>query len=195
MSTHLAPEELLDAAEQADAAAHQAFPHLETCRSCREQVTDLRQTMAMTAADEPPEPSPLFWEHLAARIHDAVAAEKIPAARWWQVFSPGRVALAAAALAAIVLAAGLSLRVTRTPQTPPVTAAATSSSSAATVSPAEEEAALQLIADLSSDLDWDTAADAGLMPSAGWVEAVVSELNDAERATLERLLHEEISRL
>ena len=30
---------------------------------------------------EVPEPSPLFWDHLSARVRDAVAAE--PARRWW----------------------------------------------------------------------------------------------------------------
>ena len=48
-----------------------------------------------------PEPSPLFWDHLSSRVHDAVAAEGQPRAPWWRIdWSWSSVGLAGAAVAA-----------------------------------------------------------------------------------------------
>ena len=56
-----------------------------------------------------PEPSPLFWEHLSQRVHDAVAAEPVPSRSW-----AGRINFAWAggivAIAMVVLAVTVSVR-------------------------------------------------------------------------------------
>lgn len=189
---HLTPEQFVDAAER-----RRAFSHLESCATCRRQVAELGETMLAALDVEAPEPSPLFWAHFSNRVQKAVAAEKIDRDPWWRLRSPGRVAVVAAALAVVVIAAALSLRSPHTPVERRSGAAGTATAanaSAETSAAADQEAAFQLIADLSSDLDWDTARAAGLMPDAGWVETVVTELNETERAALERLLHEEIRR-
>lgn len=77
---HLTSEQLVDVAE--GQVASPAEEHLRSCDACRVKVAELRamRTMALQA-DEVPEPSPLFWDHLSARVHDAVAAEEGYASR------------------------------------------------------------------------------------------------------------------
>ncbi len=38
--------------------------------------------MSVAAEVEVPEPSPLFWDHLSARVGEAVAAEQAPRRSW-----------------------------------------------------------------------------------------------------------------
>ena len=44
--------------------------------------------------------------------------------------------------------------------------------------------------DLAADLDWDAAAEAGLMPAAGAVDRAIVDLTADERRELQRLLQE-----
>jgi anti-sigma factor RsiW len=198
MRSHLTPEEFIDAAE-----SRRVFAHLDACAECRRQVVQLREMIAAAADVETPEPSPLFWDHFSDRVRAAVRTEEIAPRSWWRPVLPfpafpGRLALGAAAFIVVVLLTAISLRSPvrqEVSQQPGDTAAATAAPTAGETSTrAEEEAALQLIADLSSDLDWDAASEAGLLPSAGWIDTVLSELSEGERAALEQLLHEEISR-
>ena len=77
---HLTPEELIDFAEGTRAEA--AAPHLQSCEVCRHHIVALRATMSAAADVDVPEPSPLFWDHLSQRVHEAVAAEEAPGARF-----------------------------------------------------------------------------------------------------------------
>ena len=71
---HLTASRLIDLAE---GAAPEAFaPHLQTCAACRQQLDALCTTMSAVAEVAAPEPSPLFWDHLSARVHEAVAADQ-----------------------------------------------------------------------------------------------------------------------
>ena len=63
---HLSPEHLIDLAE--GAAAESSAPHLQTCAECRRQLETLRGAMSEAAAVGVPEPSPLFWDRLSARV-------------------------------------------------------------------------------------------------------------------------------
>ena len=74
---HLSPEELTDYAEGARDPAD--APHLQSCDICRHQVASLRKTMSVlvgASSMNVPDPSPLFWDHLSQRVHEAVAAEQ-----------------------------------------------------------------------------------------------------------------------
>jgi hypothetical protein len=192
---HLTGQELIDAAEASTGEARRAFSHLDACDGCRRQVLELREMMSVAAGVEVPEPSPLFWDHFSARVREAVSVEKVASAPPWRSW---RIAVAAGAFAVIVLAAAIVLRAPNTPAGDTTTASATIP---ATNVPIENlaaddgDAALQLIADLSSDLDWEAASQAGLMPRSGWVDTVLSELNESERSALERLVREEIAAL
>ena len=95
-----------------------------------------------------PEPSPLFWDHLSARVHDAVAAEGGARVAWWRPSAwPALTIPAAAALViAFGLASILTLRLTPNPVDPqPAPAEAI-----AATAPAAEDASLNLVADLAS---------------------------------------------
>src|SRR4051794_29807445 len=69
---HLNAEELVDIAE--GTRGESAAPHLAGCEPCRAQLRELRAMMATARDVDVPEPSPLFWDHLSARISDAIAA-------------------------------------------------------------------------------------------------------------------------
>ena len=109
---HLTPEELLDLAE--GTRSGEMFPHVASCDVCRRELSELRATLAMTADVAVPEPSPLFWDHLSARVHEAVEAERRAEARTGPLSWPSwRIALpfGVAAVLGIALVVGLRIRV------------------------------------------------------------------------------------
>src|SRR5215470_2449246 len=73
---HLAPEDLVDLAE--GARPESTAPHLASCEACRAQLAELRAMMAAAVDADVPEPSPLFWDQLTRRVHDAVEADAQP---------------------------------------------------------------------------------------------------------------------
>lgn len=97
---HLSRDERLLALDGALDGTRQA--HLARCPACRTDVETLGRVVARVRAVDVPEPSPLFWDHLAARVGDAIAREPAPAPSrgWW---SP-RLGWAAAAV--VISAAG-----------------------------------------------------------------------------------------
>ena len=78
MTTHLTPEELIDSRERQLAPARQA--HADDCAVCRAELARLEEVVLDVATVDVPEPSPLFWDHLSARIRDRVAHEPPPTA-------------------------------------------------------------------------------------------------------------------
>lgn len=188
---HLNEEELIDVAEGIRAASSVA--HLESCEQCRRQAADLRTVMSAVAEVEVPEPSPLFWDHLSARVSEAVAdvpgrrATRVPAWRTWRLVMPA-IALAAVVVAAFVTLGG--------PGAPPsaVRQAAVDAGAVETVAPLGDDASLRLIADLAGDLDWDAAVDAGLTTRDDAVELVLLEMNADERLELQRILKQALSK-
>ena len=66
-----------------------------------------------TLAVDVPEPSPLFWDHLSARVREAVTADAVPARPW---FGVGRWSWG---LAAVMSVAVLVIAVSVTLRTPP----------------------------------------------------------------------------
>jgi hypothetical protein len=77
MTPHLTPEELIDSRERQLPPARQA--HADACAVCRAELAQLNELLLNVAAVDVPEPSPLFWDHLSARIRDRVAHEPPPA--------------------------------------------------------------------------------------------------------------------
>jgi hypothetical protein len=70
---HLSAEDLVDLAE--GVLPESSAPHLASCDACRAQLADLRAMMTTAVEAEVPEPSPLFWDQLSRRVHDAVEEE------------------------------------------------------------------------------------------------------------------------
>ena len=200
---HLTADELVDLVE--GVALESDVPHLATCATCRQQLAELRATMAMSSDAEVPEPSPLFWDHFSSRVRDAVAAEGAVPASWWRRLSswPGVMAPMSAAAAAILVFA-----IVWTPSNAPQLkspapvaspAQATTSSALSGTSGVEllndsmsaDDPSLTLVAELTDALGWNEAADADLA-LAGSAEHAVTHLSRDELRELERLLKEEL---
>jgi hypothetical protein len=201
---HLTSEQLVDLAE--GVRTEPSMPHLQSCEACRTKLAELRTTLSAAGAVDVPEPSPLFWDHFSARVHDAVEAERASGAvafgrrpSWravlwrlglWRV-GPWRVgplwigSLAAVMLAVVLMTRG---RVSDTPVPPRTPAIVAESQAEAAV--VADDASLSLVADLVTDLDWDAAVEAGL--TVGIADDVVMQLNDDERRELNQLLRVEL---
>jgi hypothetical protein len=77
MTPHLTPEELIDSRERQLPPARQA--HADACAICRAELAQLDEMLRDVAAVDVPEPSPLFWDHLSARIRERIDHEPPPA--------------------------------------------------------------------------------------------------------------------
>jgi hypothetical protein len=180
--------------------------HLGSCAECRRQLDEVRVMLAVAAETPGEEPSPLFWEHLSARVRAAVAAESGPRRGWidrlGEFVSVSQWRWTASAAGVAVLAVAVTLMLNRTanaPVRPPADAVETDATALSPLtadadSNAAEQASLMLLADLAGDLSWDEASEAGLIMRKGTVEEVVHELTAEERAELERLLQAELSK-
>lgn len=193
---HLSPDTFVDLLDGTTDEA--AIPHLASCESCRQQLAELRITWQAATEADVPEPSPLFWDHLSARVHDAVAAEGQPRAPWWRVdWSWASVGLAGAAVAALALVAFLLVPRTGS-QVPSGSVAGTNAAAISAVDGVAEPVALPddesigLMADLASDLDWDAVVELGLAAD-GLADRGASEMTADERVELQRLLHEALA--
>lgn len=188
---HITPEQMLDIADGTRPAAE--FPHVSSCTACAARVEEIARTIALAAEVDVPEPSPLFWDHLSDRIRNRVAREAAPDVAWWPTFaSPWRAALASAAAVILALAVGVAVRrPVSAPETP--TVAIPESAIVESLVTIDEDPALALLADLSTELDWDAASEAGLVPAQGTVDNVLVALTGDERNELQRILEEALA--
>ena len=194
---HLNTEELVDLAE--GVRPESAAPHLAACQACQAQLRDLRAMLSAAQDAGVPEPSPLFWDHLSARVSAAVAQEPAPAR-----LKPSRYAIVqgfAAVAAALLIAVALGSRASApslapgsvavaTP--PPMTVADAAPELLADVAP-DSDPSLTLVASLSDGVDLETAREAGLAPH-GSAEHAVTHMSDGELRELGRLLTNELAR-
>jgi len=176
--SHLTSDELIDAMEGVLEKPRRA--HLDVCEECRRQFEDLAGVLTDAKQASVPEPSPLFWNHFASRVNDAIdrdAAGAWPQWLRWQVLLPlGAVAMIILALMAAV------------PKQAHVDAIG-----AEVVTPAVAEDTWASFADLVGDLDVDVAAEAVVI-EPGLADQAVLHLTGEERQELSRLLQAELAR-
>jgi len=194
---HLDEAALLDAAE-GNQPEH-AATHLAGCERCRAQVDELRAVMRLAEDASVPEPSPLFWDHLSARVRAAVVepapVEAAGVSGWTERLGNWRVLAALAAAAVVILAVAVNRQsVSETTAMQPPAAGTAAPPLSDLTPPLENDPSLSFIADLASDLDWDDAVEAGLTSGADAVERVVQDMSDDERRELRRVLQEEMGR-
>lgn len=187
---HLDELALVDVIEgRADVAS---MAHLSVCADCREQVDTLGGVLRSVTGGEVPEPSPLFWGHLQARVAAAIDAPETPG-RW-------RTGGAFGWLTAGSLAATLTLLLLTSPAvrsridgaavtTPPVALA-----DVAEVDDLDADEAWALVRDIADELDYETAREIGVAPAPGSLERAAAELSPAERTALIQLIEEEMKR-
>jgi hypothetical protein len=195
--THLSPEQLIDVAE--GTAAGVDVLHAASCEACRRQVDELREALRLTGEDPIPEPSPLFWGHLAARIGAAVREVPAPRSWWrtwgWQWAPVGMVAaLAFTAGMAVLLWNGPVRNVPAGPA--PVASAAPIPAVADSVEGTAEtdDSSWTLVSDLSADVALDDAISSGVLPAPGGADRALWQLSDAERGELAKILQAEMAR-
>ena len=180
--THLTSDELVDALD--GVLEPSRTTHLDACEPCRQQLADLGAVLRDTRQVDVPEPSPLYWQHLSARVRTAIDAEAAPAGGWrhwlrWPVLAP----IAALALIVMALAAAVPRHAAVTPDV---------AVNAAVDQPLDDSFAM--VADLVGDIDWDTAMLAGLTVGPGAADQAVLELTVAEQQELSRLLRAELTK-
>jgi hypothetical protein len=197
---HLTPARLVDLAEGTE--AEHAVPHLAECNACRRAVAELRATMASVADVHVPEPSPLFWDHLSARVRDGVEEQSAPGGRRWvERWLPPRLVLpilagvAGAVIVAVVTSRGPDVQ-TPIPSTPLPIGETAQLPSLPPLEPlgAADDPSLVLMADYGTALDWDDMREEMALASrVGSTDEAVIALSAEERQELQRLLEEEMT--
>jgi hypothetical protein len=206
---HLTPGQFVDIAEGVLAEAD--APHLAACAECREQLADVRAMMTEAADVEAPEPSPLYWDQLSARVHQAVVEESARAQSWRGRLLQPRVWIPAFAGAlAVALLVVLQPRESPVPLAPAPRTASTIPASPLPVTPervavptldpplpplgSSDDPQLGLVADYGVALGWDEMRDeiALGVPGAS-SDAVLDSLTVDEQRELQRLLADEMT--
>jgi hypothetical protein len=192
---HLTSEQFVDLAE--GVRPESSVSHLQACETCREKLAAMRTTLSAVAAMNVPEPSPLFWDHLSARVRAAVEAEAAAGTsalgRWsWLRAAPLWVGTFAVVVIAIVIVTRGG-RPEAPVSAPPGSTAAIGEPPSDTVD-VSDDPSLALVTDLAADLDWDAANEAGLTTHVGVGNDVVTDLTDSERRVLRQLLKRELAR-
>jgi hypothetical protein len=189
---HLTPDELIDLSEGADAG--DASAHVRGCETCRAEVAALQAAMSSAASVDVPEPSPLFWDHLSARVRENIAAEPAPARRWTWAAGLPMPSWSGVAVAAVAAAIGIAVYVTapRSWLLRDTTPDSREATTELVLQPfgAADDPSLALVADLTEQLDPGAVAETGWTSHAGGVEEAVANLTDDERIELQRLLQE-----
>ena len=182
MTPCLTPDEFVDLVDGTLAVERQA--HLDSCAACAAMATDVREALAAAMSAEVPEPSPLFWSSVNARVQAAVAESAVTGWRAWlrlDVLVP----IAGLALVVVAIASAVDALspAGQFPEdrgivwvdegTPPVEFAdgVLEDPAADTSSSASTDDALAMMADLAS-----------LLPESGWDALGVTRLPDLDIA-------------
>jgi hypothetical protein len=203
--THLRDTEFVDFAEGTLAASRAA--HLDACAPCRARAEEITAALRETAAVEMPEPSPLYWEHFSARVHDQVAHETLDRGASWTTMAVRMLmplAVAAAVLIAIVSSGVLPRLAQPTPSATSGALAPSHATAAATeltpLAAGDTDAAVDaqnvevwdVLTAAASDMAIDDAHAAGMGIRPGAVDHAVTHMNQAELTELGRLLQTEM---
>jgi len=192
--THLSPAQIVDVAEGCADGASAA--HAAECGACRSKADAVAEAIRIAGADPQPEPSPLFWPHLAARVGSAVRRERAPASAWRR-WGARLVPLGAAALLVAAIGVGMQMRSGGPGGGAPAPGgaarvAADSSEDARLPGDAADDPSWMLVSDLSAEVSVEEAEASGVLPAPGGAEKALLQLDAAERVELARILREEI---
>jgi hypothetical protein len=199
MTPHLSESEFVDVAE--DTLDPRRAAHVDACAACREQAETLRAVLRDATAVDVPEPSPLFWEHLSARVRDEVASASVTDRSGWSwIGIRGLVPVAAAVALVIAVFSGVLLvRAGRGGNTPaPVAdrvAVAPATPARQDATPDAENAEVwAVLTAAASDVEFEDAHDAGMHVHPAAIDHAVQDLTAAELTELGRLLQSQLKR-
>jgi len=196
---HLSRTEFVDLLDSYASVPAERVRHAETCAECRAQLDALRETETAAREDGDADPSPLFWDHFAARVAAAVRDEPVPAPTAPWLRAP---MLTWATVASIVMlvVVGTVWRTTLHAPAPaqhiaPLERARDIALSApAAPDDADDDGAWAVVRAAAVDLNWDDVHAAGISAHPDDVENVALELTAEERVELARLLNEDLKR-
>lgn len=187
MTHHLSHDEFVAAMEQELDPLRQA--HLDGCPSCRATLDELH--LALTAVETSsalPEPSPLFWDHLSARIreatHDELPGASIP---WWREHWRPMVASTATAVLVIVGAWHMFTPAARVP-----TGMASSAFRDTALDVEADDGAWLTVGELTASLSSDDVR--WVVAPGPMASSAVAELTPREREAFVKLLDVELER-
>jgi hypothetical protein len=204
---HLSREELIDSLEHELPLAREA--HVDACPSCGAERAALQHVLHRVAEVEVPEPSPLFWEHFSARVHDQVVRQPAPLpSAWpawmtlsgWRSWGWPRWAVGAATLVICVTLGWAGWRDYRQGAVRggstgaynlPATPLGSDGGSALDGSSDED---WNLVVSMAEDVTVEDGDEAGLAVKPGAAERVLTDLSSEQRSELARLLTAEMLR-
>ena len=206
-TTHFSESEFIDLIEDRGALDPGRAAHLDACASCRQQAATLGAVLRATATVDVPEPSPLFWQHFAARVHEQVSAEPVTGRSAWSwVGVRGLLPLTAAAALVIAVFSGvLLLRAGRDAAVPveqaavtvpsaPAAAASTAADRLAATPDVENAEVWAVLTAAASTVQLEDAHAAGMHVHPATIERAVQNLSTEEMTELARLLQSELKR-
>jgi hypothetical protein len=168
--------------------------HIEACAACQAAAADLRSIIGEVRNEPGGEPSPLFWDHLAARVADAIrdqVPEPAPSLRTWR-FGGQTAAWTAVAATVILGSTMVAWRATlHAPAAPDITLGTAAD---ARIDDVEDDQAWKVVRAAADGLPWEDVQAAGIAARPGAAEGVVMELTAEERAELAKLLESEMKR-
>ena len=199
--THLSPSEFVDLAEGTLNARRAA--HADACEACRARAGVVRDALYLSStSDDVPEPSPLFWDHLSARVREAVQSETpgrggVSGVLWsLRGFQPDAVFAIIAVSVVAVLAFAPFVRgpaVVHAPS-PGVSVSAPVAADLDQTLDANHTEAWAVISAAAADVAIDDAKAAGMGVQPAAVDRAVNQLTTAELTELGRLLQQEMNR-
>lgn len=184
--THLTDEQIVDAMDGSLLPA--AAAHVSACAACASKVGEARNAFREAAGLDVPDPSPLFWQHFAERVNAAIDHPPVASGWGW----PRVAGWATAVLLVIGVIAIFAMRSGEVPRQIPVVQ--TPAGDVVEPIPIDEDEAWAVVRTLATDLHYEDAHEAGVMPRAGAVDRAATELSEEERAELVRLLENELKR-
>jgi hypothetical protein len=203
VKSHLSPSEIVDFAEGTLASARAS--HVETCPACAQTANELRAALhgALSAKDDVPEPSPLFWDHLSSRVQEAITSGAPAPPSWWswwswwlprvRILAP----LATFALVVVVLTMTLPRGAARPHESAKPGAPSAVSEVDRPVDPSLDPVtgeAWDVLAAAAADLEWEAAHEAGMGVHPAAIDGAVQQLAPEELSELAKLLQTELKR-
>ena len=185
MMSHLSPQEFVDAVDRGLTAARQS--HLDACEPCQREVDALSRALGEARQiDDVPEPSPLFWDHMARRVREATLTLPAPAARrWW---SPLWQPIAMLGVTAAIVALVVGLNPDPNPPAMPTAAIADADTELFSI----DDGSVELMTALAGELTWEQVQATSLAPRQTTVDLAVTRLTEAQRLEMIKILREEM---
>jgi len=192
---HLSAAEFVDYAEDALDVARAA--HLDVCAVCRRRGDELRASLQQLSSvkSDVPEPSPLFWDHLSARVQQEIDTSD-GSSPWWAASVRTVIPLTACGLVIGMIAIVLTRRL-EAPASPPQIATAPAIAIDHANEPwsdASTSEMWEVLTSAAADVEWDNTHETAITVAPASVDRAVQQLSVAELNELGRLLQTELKR-